>query len=101
MLQLPQDLISEANPHRQIQIEHCTILESCMYQEEMRDSAIISQHELIYILQGSLHLQVGSSEVLIQENEALLLKKGSYFDFLKRADRQQYKSILFLVVYNK
>lgn len=99
MLQLPNDIITEKNPHRQIILGDCTIVESCMYERERNDSAIIYQHELIYILKGKLRIKIGTKEITISDNEALLLKKGTYFDFVKTAaiPYEGYESILFFI----
>lgn len=91
--------MSENSPHRQITMDDFTIVESCMYQREMTDSAIIYQHELIYIIKGTLKIKVGSGSITVNRNETLLLKKGTYFDFLKTSNDEDsnYESILFFI----
>jgi len=99
MLQLPKDLVTNTNPHRKIKIDDCTIVESCMHNSELNDSAIIYQHELIYLVKGSLKIRLGNEQVEVNEKEALLLKKGVYFDFIKNSNSldHQYQSILFFI----
>lgn len=99
MLQLPADLLTVDNPHRQIKLDDCTIVESCLYQSEQADAALLAQHEIIYVLNGSIRVSIGGHKVAIAQNEAILLKKGTYFNFLKKAslENTKYESILFFI----
>ncbi|MEM9836273.1 MAG: AraC family transcriptional regulator [Bacteroidota bacterium] len=97
MLQLPQALLNPA--HRQIHLTGVTILESCLYDEELADVAYLTEHELIYLLSGELIVTMGQERLTIQAGEAILARRGTYFQFQKVVDHtaRKYESILFFI----
>lgn len=66
--------------------QELTIIESCIYQKVFRDTAYLSELELIYLMEGELSVTVGDGPpTTIRAGEALLLRSGTQFSFCKRA----------------
>lgn len=97
MIKLPQNLLETKHLHPSINLNGCTVIESCLYEDELKDCAYLSEHELIYLFSGKLIIWDEQEEVTVNPGETILVKKGTYFDFMKKSTgmHQHYKSILF------
>ena len=99
MLELPRQLLTPDNPHRHIDLEGCTVVESCFYDDKLQDSAYLSEHEIIHIISGRLIVKGVTGEQNVEAGETLLMRKGAYFEFVKlgRLIGEDYKSVLFFL----
>ncbi len=95
MLELPKDLLSERNSHKTIKLHGCTIIESCLFDHQLEDTAFVFEHELIYIRSGELKI----NNIRVLPGEAILLKKDTYFNFIKtsQSNNENYQSVLFFL----
>ncbi len=99
MLELPQQLLTSNDPHRSIDLKGCTIVESCFYENQMHDTALLFEHQVIHILSGRIIISEGDRQTKIEKGETVLIKKDTYFEFTKQAKviSQDYQSVLFFL----
>ncbi|MBP2831277.1 helix-turn-helix transcriptional regulator [Aquimarina sp. U1-2] len=95
MLILPKNILKDTAGHRTIKLDGCTVIESCIYGQGLTDSAFITDHELIYIISGSLIVD----EIRVEAGEAILIKRNSCFEFKKQINPNDgsYQSMLFFL----
>jgi AraC family transcriptional regulator, exoenzyme S synthesis regulatory protein ExsA len=98
-LRLPQHLLSMPNKHRFLKTDGATVIESCHHGEPMQGTAFVTEYELIHIFEGRLTGRHGNQTGSIETGETLLIRKGTYFDFLKESFTPDaaYRSVLFFL----
>lgn len=97
---VPQHLESQPDNHRTLDLNGCSVVESCYYGDTMQGSVYVADHELVYVLSGEIHVRAASGLfVKAVANEAIFLKRGSYADFAKlgRVMGSDYESVLFFL----
>lgn len=97
---VPQQLKPQPDNHRTLDLNGCSVVESCYHGETMQGSIYVAEHELIYVLSGEIHIRAASGHfVKAVANEAIFLKRGSYADFAKlgRVIGTDYESVLFFL----
>ncbi len=99
MFFLPQHFFDHTEQHRTIILRGCSVVESCLYQELMTDSAYTTEFEIIHIVSGMLSIEQNKQVHHIQAGGTAIVRKGTYFDFTKKstADAPNYQSILFFL----
>ncbi|GAB3641275.1 AraC family transcriptional regulator [Spirosoma arcticum] len=97
---VPQQLEPQPNNHRTLDLNGCSVVESCYHGDTMQGSIYVAEHELIYVLSGEIHVRTALGNVVkAVANEAVFLKRGSYADFAKlgRVVGADYESVLFFL----
>ncbi|GMN05954.1 AraC family transcriptional regulator [Croceitalea sp. MTPC5] len=99
MIILPRELLTPKDAHRSIGFQGCTIIESCFYENILKDVAYLSEHELIYIISGQIILKNENKEIHLKRGESVLIKKGAFFEFKKlgKIIGEDYESLLFFI----
>ena len=95
VLLLPKHLLKQ---HRHVRLKQLTLVESCLYAEDLQDEAFLQQHELIYLFEGQLRLHLGPETVHLNAGEAVLLPHQRSLKFRKtRSEKGAYRSLLFFL----
>ncbi|MCI5083084.1 MAG: AraC family transcriptional regulator [Saprospiraceae bacterium] len=99
MYTTPHHLEPYVKDHRHLQIDGCTLVESCSFQQEIRDTIYLPEHFIIHIRQGQLHVRSEGKEVILGAGETLFARKGSHFHFRKSICPQakRYESMIFFL----
>ena len=99
MLRVPQHLLQSPDPHRSIALDGCTVVESCHYQDSMRGSVYVAEHEVIHLRSGRIILQSGAETMEIGPGETVLIRRTSYLEYHKLGlvAGAPYESVLFFL----
>lgn len=99
MVKEPNNLLSLPEKHRAIQLDGCTVIESCHYEKAIRNSMFVSEHLFLFLFTGKLLLEMASEQIVVKPGEAVLMRKAHYLNYEKigYAENTAYKSLLFFL----
>ncbi|MEM1358292.1 MAG: AraC family transcriptional regulator [Bacteroidota bacterium] len=87
MLHLPLDLLRQPDRHPVLTTDGITVVQSCLYGEELHDAAYLSQLEYIYVHAGEIVLAAeGAGPIVIGPGQSIILGPDLCFGFRKRPD---------------
>lgn len=95
---MPEALKSYIGPDKTIEFEGCTILHSCRHDSEYSGAALSINHQILFVKEGFLKVMSGHECISATAGQAVLMRKGSNYSFVKRAQEGGiYNSVLFFV----
>jgi len=98
MFRIPSDLLEMPDRHQSIQLEGCTIVESCHHEQIVEDSIYVDKRVLICILSGKIEVELDDSKLVIEKGEIGLLNKNIYAPYRKfGSSADGYSSVLFFL----
>lgn len=80
-----------------LELNGCTVLESCHVKQSEESSVYLTDHYLVFVLSGRLATSVDGDEYSITANEAVFARKGQNLNYRKigLAEGQPYESLIF------
>ncbi len=75
MFKIPEDLLGMPERHQSIELEGCTVIESCHHETLVADSVYVNQRVLLCILSGSIAIDFEEGTSTIEEGQIGLLNK--------------------------
>ncbi|MEM7550303.1 MAG: AraC family transcriptional regulator [Bacteroidota bacterium] len=98
MFKIPEDLLQMPERHQSIELEGCTIIESCHHETLVADSIYVNQRVLLCILSGKIEIDFEGGTAAIEEGQIGLLNKNVYAPYRKFGTKDQgYASVLFFL----
>ncbi|MEM9671676.1 MAG: AraC family transcriptional regulator [Bacteroidota bacterium] len=98
MFKIPEDLLGMPERHQSIELEGCTVIESCHHETLVADSVYVNQRVLLCILSGSIAIDFEEGTSTIEEGQIGLLNKNVYAPYRKYGTPERgYASVLFFL----
>ncbi|MEM8966699.1 MAG: AraC family transcriptional regulator [Bacteroidota bacterium] len=98
MFKIPQDLLGMPERHQAIELEGCTVIESCHHETLVADSIYVNQRVLLCILSGKIEIDFEGGTSTIEEGQIGLLNKNVYAPYRKYGTPERgYASVLFFL----
>jgi len=83
MIRAPDHLLKNPYNQRSIPLDGCTLVESCTHEEFAEGSMFLAEHALLFILEGRYIIQADSQQILVDKNEAVIIKKANIVEYQK------------------
>ncbi|NML38556.1 helix-turn-helix transcriptional regulator [Chitinophaga sp. G-6-1-13] len=86
MIKIPSQLMYGPSAQNSLTIEGCSVIEQCFRTTEEKGMMFLEEHVLLFVLQGSVSLILGTRTYTVGKNEMTLLKKATVVQYEKRGD---------------
>ena len=98
MFKIPEDLRLMPERHQSIELEGCTIMESCHHEKLVADSIYVNQRVLLCILSGKIVFDFEKGGQTIGGGQIGLLNRSTYAPYQKHGTSDKgYASVLFFL----
>lgn len=96
----PDELLGAPFYHNFIALNAVNIIESCTHTRDKKGTMFLTDHMLLFVLEGSNKITYGNNSYLVRKNEMVLLKKNINFEFHKIGNQEtdhSYDSMYFFL----
>ncbi len=83
---VPNELISAPHYNNFVKLDSVKIIESCMHIKDKKGAMFLKDHMLLFVLEGTKHINYGSQTISVHKHEMVLLKKNISFNYHKTGD---------------
>lgn len=100
MIKAPQQLVNAPFHSRSLGVEGCTIVESCTHQAHSDGSMLVSEHLLVFVLEGKYTARTGDLRLEGERNEAIIVRKAHVVGYQKNGylqNEKPYEAIMFFI----
>ncbi len=99
MLRAPEQLLKKPYHQRSIDLDGCTIVESCMHEAASEGSMFLAAHTLVFVLEGHFILHSDNAQILVARNEAAIIRKAHVVKYQKIGflNENPYEAIMFFL----
>jgi AraC family transcriptional regulator, exoenzyme S synthesis regulatory protein ExsA len=99
MLRAPEQLLKKPHNLRSINLDGCTVVESCMHEATSEGSMFLAAHTFIFVLEGRFILCADNSKILVARNEAAIIRKANVVKYQKIGylNEKPYEAIMFFL----
>lgn len=85
-IKVPADLTKPPFNQRVLEVEGCSVIESCIHTTRSKGAMLLEDHLLLFVLQGENTLTHGNSTFKVRKNEMILFPKASLIEYDKSGD---------------
>jgi AraC family transcriptional regulator, exoenzyme S synthesis regulatory protein ExsA len=99
MIRAPDQLLREPYNQRSINLDGCTVVESCTHEADSEGSIFLAEHALIFVLEGRFITRASNQQISIDRNEAAIIKKTHVVEYQKVGylNEKPYEAIVFFL----
>jgi AraC family transcriptional regulator, exoenzyme S synthesis regulatory protein ExsA len=99
MIRAPEQLLKKPYNQRSINLDGCTVVESCTHEAAAEGSMFLAEHTLIFVLEGRFITHASNQQILIDRNEAAIIKKMHVAEYQKIGylNEKPYEAIIFFL----
>lgn len=98
---VPEELFGEPYNLRSLQMDGCTVVESCSHKRTTTNEMVLSQHVILFVLDGRFIGRSGDTAICdIQKNQVALIQKGHRVSYKKIGfvePEKPYQSLMFFL----
>ena len=98
MYRIPEDLLNIPAKHQSIELDGCTIIESCQHEGLVADSMYVNKRFLLCVLSGRSEFDFSTGTAPVEEGQMALVNHNVYAPYRKYGDPATgYSSVLFFL----
>jgi AraC family transcriptional regulator, exoenzyme S synthesis regulatory protein ExsA len=98
-MRVPEKLFVEPYHLRSLKLNGCTVVESCLHQKFSKGEMLVSEHLLLFVLQGTYTAKFGKQVLTIEKGEGLIVQRTHFVEYEKfsESNEKPYESLLFFL----
>ncbi|WP_333660792.1 AraC family transcriptional regulator [Chishuiella changwenlii] len=85
-------LASCSLPQAGLTLDGFSIIEQCYYNTTIEGNMYLEEHLLLFVLNGSITMNYGKQEFIVNKNEMILLKKATVVNYIKHPNPEDGKN---------
>ncbi|NOW95069.1 helix-turn-helix transcriptional regulator [Mucilaginibacter sp. SG564] len=98
-MKFPDELSREPYHLRSLEIDGATVVESCSAKQFAKSDLLVSQHLLLFVLEGRYKVSFGNDTLFVEKGEGLLVQRTHSFHYEKignvNGDGKPFESLMF------
>jgi AraC family transcriptional regulator, exoenzyme S synthesis regulatory protein ExsA len=98
-MRVPEKILTDPYNLRSLKIEGCTVIESCTHQISTKNTMLIGEHLLWFVVEGKCIINFGNQQYTAHQGEGFAIQRSHSIDYEKVGfiNEKPYESLMFFL----